>query len=182
MSYFWEQGQAKGDVGVVWKRQLSEWMRGRETFSRIEVTQTRTFIYGGSSHVVETQCCVHIIHVLKESKEVFHFLKCDSLQRRKTWNMNQTKCRKSEGNYLLQCDKRVKFSLGSCRKCVICYHDNDISGVSQICDALHMDEQWAGINRVTSCLRHRDTACGHNTDGPSSKNVSFIPWNFPEIV
>lgn len=47
----------------------------------------RTFIYRGSSHVVETQRCVHIIHVLQESKEVFHLLKRNALH--KMGKMNQ---------------------------------------------------------------------------------------------
>ena len=38
-----------------------------------------TFIYWGSGHVVETQGCVHVIHVLQESEEVLHLLKWDSL-------------------------------------------------------------------------------------------------------
>lgn len=42
-----------------------------------------TFIYGGSSHVVETQGCIHIIHVLQESKEILHLLKCDTLHKKK---------------------------------------------------------------------------------------------------
>lgn len=45
-----------------------------------------TFVYGGSSHVVETQGCVHIIHVLQESKEIFHLLKCDALYKMGKYN------------------------------------------------------------------------------------------------
>lgn len=38
-----------------------------------------TFVYGGSGHVVETQSRVHVIHVLQESEEILHLLKCDAL-------------------------------------------------------------------------------------------------------
>ena len=41
-----------------------------------------TFIYGGSSHVVETQGCVHVIYVLQESEEILHLLKRDALHKR----------------------------------------------------------------------------------------------------
>lgn len=40
-----------------------------------------TFVYGGSGHVVETQSCVHVIHVLQEGEEILHLLKCDALHK-----------------------------------------------------------------------------------------------------
>lgn len=40
-----------------------------------------TFVYGGSSHVVETQSCVHVVHVLKKSKKILHFFKRDALHK-----------------------------------------------------------------------------------------------------
>ena len=47
-----------------------------------------TFVYGGSGHVVETQSCVHVIHVLQEGKEILHLLKCDAL---KKWGKYENK-------------------------------------------------------------------------------------------
>lgn len=40
-----------------------------------------TFIYGGSGHVVKTQGCIHVIHVLQESKEILHLHKRDTLHK-----------------------------------------------------------------------------------------------------
>lgn len=42
-----------------------------------------TFIYGCSSHVVETQGCVHIIYVLQESKKVLNLLERDALHKKR---------------------------------------------------------------------------------------------------
>lgn len=40
-----------------------------------------TFIYGGSSHVVETERGVHVVHVLQESEEILHLFKRDALHK-----------------------------------------------------------------------------------------------------
>lgn len=92
----WEGSQAKRHVG-----RISGWLSVNSS-QRMELTTAKskgvrfgrkrkwqeekgkcesTFVYGGSGHVVETQSRVHVIHVLQESEEILHLLKCDALHR-----------------------------------------------------------------------------------------------------
>ena len=96
LSKDWEQSQAKRDVGsgsgwlsvnsserqrmkVTTVKSKRGVIRRKERMSGGKGKRGCTFVYGGSSHVVETQGCVHVVHVLQESKEILHLLKCDAL-------------------------------------------------------------------------------------------------------
>lgn len=38
-----------------------------------------TFVYRGTRHVIETQCRVHVVHILQKREKILHFFKRDTL-------------------------------------------------------------------------------------------------------
>lgn len=72
--------------GWNWQQSKGVWFGRKRKWQEEKGKCESTFVYGGSGHVVETQSCVHVIHVLQESEEILHLLKCDALHKKNNWD------------------------------------------------------------------------------------------------
>lgn len=66
----------KNDTVSRWEFQTSK------TFTikiKIKSVCVYTFVYRSTRHVVETQCRVHVIHILQKREKILHFFKRDAL-------------------------------------------------------------------------------------------------------
>lgn len=84
-----------------------------------------TFVYGGSSHVIETQGRVHVVDVLQEREKVLHLFKCDALHAQNSTN-ERAESGKSIGP-LAQPDRSG--SARSCEDSTAHRHDNSVNSL-----------------------------------------------------